>query len=148
MKKFIAAISIAAVLVCSLPLTAAADRPSFLNEQEWAVLTMTNAERKKEGAAPVSTFASISAAAKVRAEECATLFDHTRPNGTSCFTALGEAGVLYFQAGENLAAGYRTPASAVQGWMNSTDGHRENLLDATHKHLGAGYYSKQGPDYT
>ncbi len=147
MKRFFAALC-AVLLLLSIPFAAAAEQPSFSAAEEWEVLRLTNAERKKEGAAPVSTFAILHNAAKVRAVECATLFDHTRPNGTSCFTALNEAGVLYFHAGENLAAGHLDPADAVLGWMRSTLGHRENLLDKTHKHLGVGYHTAPGSEYT
>jgi hypothetical protein len=46
----------------------------------------------------------------------------------------------YSLAGENLAAGYSTPESVVQGWMAST-GHRANILNSVFKEIGVGYYS-------
>jgi hypothetical protein len=140
MKRYIATLIIGVLLICALPIGAtAAERPSFTSEEEWQVLRLTNNERRKEGLQGLSTFASLNAAAKVRARECEILFDHQRPNGTTCFTALSEAGINYWYAGENIAAGHTDPAHVNQGWMNS-EGHRENILTGLFKHLGAGYY--------
>ena len=78
-------------------------------------------------------------AAMVRAKECDESFSHDRPNGTSCFTALKEAGVKYFSAGENIAMGYRTPADVMKGWMDS-EGHRNNILDPDFTDFACGVY--------
>ena len=45
------------------------------------------------------------------------------------------------QCGENIgwrAAGSFTPLSQVTGWMNSTTGHRENMLYPTATRVGVG----------
>ena len=60
---------------------------------------------------------------------------HDRPNGTECFTAYPK---LYMAMAENLAAGYMTPADVVTAWMNSTSGHRENILCSSYNALGVG----------
>jgi uncharacterized protein YkwD len=39
--------------------------------------------------------------------------------------------------GENIAKGQRTPAEAVQAWMNSP-GHRANIENCGYKQLGVG----------
>lgn len=42
--------------------------------------------------------------------------------------------------GENIAAGYATPAGVVSGWMASPD-HRANILSSSYSETGVGYYS-------
>lgn len=101
------------------------------------VIRLVNQERVKEGLAALQTNDAISEAAQVRAAELPALFDHTRPDGSSCFTALDEAGVRYWTAGENIAAGYSTPEQVVEGWMNST-GHRANILSSSFTTIGVG----------
>lgn len=41
--------------------------------------------------------------------------------------------------GENIAAGYGTPAQVMGGWMGST-GHRNNILSTSFREIGIGYY--------
>ena len=143
-KKLLARIAsvgiLCAVTAVSLAQSAVfAGAPSFAKKEEWAVLTLTNNERKKAGLEAVSSFATLENAARLRAEEIVSLFSHTRPDGTDCFTAISD--IPYYIAGENIAAGYPTPADVVEGWMNS-QGHRENILTPNFKHLGVGYVTK------
>lgn len=63
---------------------------------------------------------------KIRAKEIGEKFSHTRPNGQSCFTVVSGH---YKTLGENIADGYKTPSSVVQGWYNS-QGHKENILNS------------------
>ena len=108
-------------------------------QYESEVLRLVNIERAKQGlAALFAGSAAAMQAADIRAAEIKTSFSHTRPNGSSCFTALEEAGVSYRAAGENIASGYRTPSAVVEGWMNS-DGHRSNILSKNFTHLAVGY---------
>lgn len=101
------------------------------------VLRLVNIERANNGLAPLSYSYNAQSAADVRAAEIIQVFDHTRPNGTSCFTALDETGVSYFTAGENIAYGYPTPQAVVEGWMNSP-GHRANILHSGFTQLAVG----------
>ncbi|MCB0687719.1 MAG: CAP domain-containing protein [Saprospiraceae bacterium] len=39
---------------------------------------------------------------------------------------------------ENIAAGYATPTSVMQGWMSSS-GHRANILSSSNREIGVGY---------
>ena len=97
---------------------------------------------RRRGLSALQTNDSISAAAQVRVKELSALFDHTRPDGTTCFTALDDAGIRYSTAGENIAAGYSTPEQVVNGWMNS-EGHRANILNANFTTIGVGYDSAE-----
>ena len=109
------------------------------------VVRLVNEERAKAGLSPLGVFNNLTAAAQLRAPELITTFEHNRPDGSECFTALSEAGVSnYYTAGENIAAGQRTPAEVVTSWMNSP-GHRANILNPSFTHIGVGY--AQGGGY-
>ena len=88
---------------------------------------------------------SLCAVAQLRAEETVQSFSHTRPNGTSCFTAIQEAGISGRTMGENIAAGQNSPASVMNSWMNS-EGHRANILNGDFTSIGIGYV-KSGSGY-
>ena len=105
----------------------------------YKVFEIVNQERIKAGVKPLKFNNDMYKAAMVRAKECDESFSHDRPNGTSCFTALKEAGVKYFSAGENIAMGYRTPADVMKGWMNS-EGHRNNILNPNFTDFACGVY--------
>ncbi|MBR1852154.1 MAG: CAP domain-containing protein [Lachnospiraceae bacterium] len=111
------------------------------------IVELVNEARAQAGLQPVTLRQDLTAVAQLRAKETVTLFSHTRPNGSSCFTALGEYGVSYRGAGENIAYGQRSPEEVMEGWMNSS-GHRANILNANFTSIGVGYYqSANGVKY-
>ncbi len=147
MKKFLSFLLVIATLVCLLPTAFAEEVDEFaMSPEEREVLLLTNRERLADGLAPLTSFPALQGVGDVRAEEIAELFSHTRPNDTTCFTALTEAGLNYSTAGENIAAGYFSPAAAMIGWMNSS-GHRANILNPGFKHIGVGYHLSQNNSY-
>lgn len=140
MKKRIG-IMLAALALCFLfPLTAVAkETPTDIcNTNEWEVLKIVNKERMNQKLEPISTFNAIQSACDVRTQEIARLFSHTRPNGQSCFSVLKEKKINYWSAGENIAAGYQSPAHVMDGWMHSP-GHRANILTSSFNHCGVGF---------
>ena len=114
----------------------AQDAKALINE----VVRLTNLERAKAGLPALETFDLLDEAAAIRASEITELFSHTRPDGRTCFTALGETGANQdtYARGENIAAGNATPAATVEQWMNSP-GHRANILNENYTHIGVGY---------
>ena len=110
------------------------------------VVELVNAERAKEGLAPLTIDKKVQAAAQVRAVEIKTSFSHTRPNGSSFATTLKEQGVTYRRSGENIAWGQRTPKEVVNAWMNSS-GHRANIMNKNFTKIGVGYYQHNGVNY-
>lgn len=147
MKRFISVL-LTTALALSLGVTAGAAAPdrfdsgwqARLSEKSWEAIRCTNAERAKEGLRPLSTFERLHAAAQIRVNELKTTFDHTRPNGQPCMTALYDVGLDPYdfdRSGENIASGYSTAASVVDGWMHSA-GHRMNILTAPFTHIGLG----------
>lgn len=109
------------------------------------VLSLVNAERAKNGLSSLTYDSHLERAANLRAVEIKTLFSHTRPDGTSCFTALDEVGYSYRKAGENIAYGQRSASEVVTAWMNS-EGHRANIL-GDYDYIGIGVYEKGGVIY-
>ncbi len=103
------------------------------------VLQLVNQERAKEGLKALTTASALTSASNKRAQETMQSFSHTRPNGSSFFTALTEFGVQYSAAGENIAYGQRTPQEVVTAWMNSP-GHRANIMNGSFGKLGVGVY--------
>lgn len=110
------------------------------------VVQLVNAERAKEGLAPLTLNAKVSAAAQVRAKEIVTSFSHTRPNGSSFATALKEQNISYRRAGENIAWGQKSPEEVVNAWMNSS-GHRANIMNENFTSIGVGYHRQNGVNY-
>ena len=121
------------------PVTQPASDSEFNIAYEEEVISLVNAERAKYGLSPLSKHQGAVSVAHVRAKEIVRSFSHTRPNGTSCFTAAKELGVSYRSAGENIAYGYASPQQVVNGWMNS-EGHRKNILSASYSGIGVGCY--------
>lgn len=110
------------------------------------VVQLVNAERQKQGLTALKIDTTVQKAAQVRATEQAQSFSHTRPNGTSCFTALTEQGITYRSAGENIAYGQSTPQEVMNAWMNS-EGHRANILSEKFTTIGVGYTVINGQSY-
>ena len=121
--------------------------PSIVSADEWEVLRLVNSERSARGLSPLTTFSTLQSGAEIRAREIVTLFSHTRPNGESCFTVLDEVGIGNYQsAGENIAAGQNSPAAVMNSWMDS-EGHRNNILSASYKHIGVGMKHEPNSTY-
>ena len=117
--------------------TPAAPTPEMsVEEMASEVIRLTNIERVKDGAAPLQYHAGLQRAAMVRAEEITRKFSHTRPDGTTAETVLLDCGVSN-GAGENIAAGQKTPEAVVRAWMNSS-GHRATMLNPNAKYIGVG----------
>ena len=116
----------------------APEQPAAASDAE-AVWTQVNAAREAAGLDPLALDDALCEAAQVRAEELAQVFDHTRPNGESCFTVLDEVDVGgYHTAGENIAMGYGDADSVMDGWMNSP-GHRANILNEDFSRIGVAH---------
>jgi uncharacterized protein YkwD len=110
------------------------------------VADIVNRERSANGLKPLKYSEKLSKAANLRANEIQTYFSHTRPNGTSCFTAVTELGIRYRYIGENIAYGQRSPEEVMNGWMNSS-GHRANILNSNVEYMGIGVAQRNGVYY-
>lgn len=112
-----------------------------LSEMEMEVVRLVNIERQKAGLAPFTASAELSRVARLKSQDMGTknYFSHTSPTYGSPFEMMKAQGIKYTTAGENIAKGYLTAQSVVNGWMNSS-GHRANILNGSFKTIGVGAY--------
>ncbi|HHX71036.1 MAG: cell wall-binding repeat-containing protein [Miniphocaeibacter sp.] len=101
------------------------------------VFRLVNIERKKVGLANFEWREDFSKGMQVRAEELSREFSHSRPDGSSIFTAF--EGLDFYSLGENIAVGQGTPQAVVDAWMNS-EGHKANILHPYAEGMNVGYY--------
>lgn len=99
-----------------------------------------NAERSAAGLASFNWSDELATAAGVRSVETVTRFEHVRPDGSDFFT------VSELAMAENLARGdlQTTAQEIVDKWMESTGGHRQNILDSGLYTIGIAIYEKDG----
>lgn len=110
----------------------------FANE----VLQLVNKERSKQGLKSLTLSKELTSIATTKAKDMAVnrYFDHRSPTYGSPFEMLQKFGVSYKSAGENIAAGQKTPTQVMESWMNSS-GHRANILNKSYTELGVGFYA-------
>lgn len=115
------------------------EEDTSLSSYQSRVVELVNEARASAGLPALLVDNGVQQAAQVRAAEQEILFSHTRPDGSSCFSALSEAGVSYRGAGENIAWGQKTPEEVMESWMNSS-GHRANILNENFTAIGVGLH--------
>ena len=107
---------------------------------EQQVFELINEKRIEAGVPALIYSLEAAEAADIRVKEASVYFSHRRPDGRECFTVLDELAIEdYMFAGENIAAGFRTPEEVIAGWFAS-EGHRENMLSADYNRVGVGCY--------
>ncbi|MFJ7745838.1 CAP domain-containing protein [Peribacillus sp. NPDC097295] len=113
---------------------------SELSAFEKEVVTLTNAERAKQGLSALEIDTELSKVARVKSQDMKdnNYFDHNSPTYGSPFDMMKQFGISYTSAGENIAQGQQTPEEVVEAWMNS-QGHRENIMNSSFTHIGVGY---------
>lgn len=101
---------------------------------------ITNSHRVENGSSELVWDEILYEAAVIRAAELYEKFSHTRPDGTMCFSVSDAID------GENIAKGYPTAKEAMAAWMSS-QGHKENILDAHFTRGAIAYYEFMGCGY-
>ena len=106
-----------------------------------------NQERLSRGLKPLAPNARLTEAAQGHARAMALddCFAHVCPDGTGLTDRLARAGYPYRMAAENIAAGMESPKDVVESWMRSR-GHRQNILHAEAREMGAGYFLLEPDD--
>ena len=117
--------------------------PITVTNEGSQVFQLVNQRRKENGLAELTYRNDIQDAANIRANEIISTFSHTRPDGSSCFTAVT---VNYYAIGENIASGQKNAEEVMNAWMNSP-GHRANILSAQFTGLAVGVVQYQGVSY-
>lgn len=107
------------------------------------VLALVNIERAKANPpCPALTInESLTKAAQGHSQDMAVtnFFAHANLSGIGPSDRARAAGFTGL-VGENIAAGYSTANAVMNGWMTSTLGHRENILNCNYREIGIGYY--------
>jgi uncharacterized protein YkwD/stress response protein SCP2 len=103
------------------------------------VVTLTNEQRGRHGLVPLVFEHRLAAAAQLHTDHMVArdFFAHDSPDGQTVADRVTAAGYRYSIVAENIAAGQRTPAEVVDGWMHSP-GHRAKILNPDVRQIGVG----------
>ena len=123
-----------------------------LSAVERAIVELTNEERQKAGLSPLAVNAKLVQAAQIHAADMARLnqLEHTLPGALlpTPEDRLRFVGYSYSSWAENIAYNYPDAAAVVAGWMASTKGHRENILNPNFTEIGVGVaWNSRGEPY-
>jgi uncharacterized protein YkwD len=121
-------------------------------EQE--VLDLVNTYRADEGLPPLKRVTALDYAARYHATDLGQdnyfshdSYDRVSGNLEKVCGAFTRMSNYYPDASaENIAAGYFTPQSVMNGWMNSS-GHRANILSTYNQTIGIGFNTIANSDY-
>ena len=107
---------------------------------EAQVLSLTNAERAKNGLSALTMNWELARVARYKSQDMINkkYFSHDSPTYGSPFDMIKSFSIKYSAAGENIAYGQPTASAVVTAWMNSP-GHRANILSKNFTQLGVGY---------
>ena len=115
--------------------------PTFADE----VVALVNDERWDNGQLPpLKAQSTLGGVSKAHSADMAqdNYVMHCDPDtGSLPWDRMSAAGYNWNYAGENIAAGYTSPAAVMEGWMSSS-GHRENILSTNFRDVGIGYFDQ------
>ena len=155
-QSFFAA-SAAALLVagCAIPVATPAPTrsapprasTSAYYDTEVRIFDLINAERRHQGLAALVFNPQLDQMAKIQAANMARLQKMAHTLRESQLPTLGDraryVGYPFGRMAENVAQGFPTAESVVQGWMSSS-GHRHNVLNADLAETGIGVVRAPG----
>jgi uncharacterized protein YkwD len=122
------------------------------------VVTIVNAHRAAGAVCGTTTFgpapalvmdSRLRAAARLHSTDMATqnYFSHTSLDGRTFSQRMSETGFNGAKPwGENIAAGYVSPAAMMAGLMSSP-GHCSNIMNPAYRAIGVGYAFGAGSSY-
>ena len=124
---------------------AAVTKPTTISPDGLAgeIYKRINAERLAKGLGILGYDTQLQATADLRAKESASVFGHTRPDGSAAVTAVT---VEYNVAGENLIQVTKEFANVdiiVETWLNSQT-HKANIMLADFSQTAIGIYESNG----
>lgn len=116
--------------------------------EEQGVIDATNAERKAAGVPPLKASPKLFEAARAHAANMARQEKMAHElDGKAPVDRVRAAGYRFARTGENVGWNYRTPATAVAGWMASPP-HKANMLNKDFTEIGVGVArSEKGEPY-
>jgi uncharacterized protein YkwD len=131
------------------------NQPIVNADYEQQVVDLVNTERANRGLPPYKRVTALDEAARYHSADLGQddYFEHStydREGGNLvyvCGTWTRIATYYGGATGENIAGGYSTPQSVMNGWMDSP-GHRDNILSTGSWEIGVGYAAVGGSEYT
>ncbi len=107
-------------------------------QAEQEMFLAVNAERQKNGLEPLTLDMTLTSVARAHGSDMLSrgYFAHNTPEGETPFDRMSAAGIVYTDAGENLAFS-QSVALAMNGLMHSP-GHRANILSDKFHKIGVG----------
>ena len=104
-----------------------------------SLLSATNAARAAHGLGPLSLSSRLNSSSLMKAQDMANrdYWSHVAPDGTEPWYFFAKAGYDYTTAGENLAYGFSSSQTTVDGWMASQS-HKDNIL-GNYSEVGFGF---------
>jgi uncharacterized protein YkwD len=98
---------------------------------------LVNVERSKEGLGSLAVNARCVNEAQFHAQDMAINNYYSHDGLTETWAERKKRFGLGSYTGENIVAARKTPAEAMDAWMNSS-GHRANILNGNYKSMGVG----------
>ncbi|KZX12739.1 CAP domain-containing protein [Methanobrevibacter curvatus] len=155
-RQYLKAMVVIFFLFSVLTLTIASAEPyhgASTDDKAKEILNLVNAERAKNGIAPLALDKNLTAVGQMRANEIIYKFSHYRENG-KYWTSLIDSpkksqidnGSAYTYSGENIASGQASARAVMADWMNSPT-HRSNILDPSFTKLGVGFVYIKSDEY-
>lgn len=139
------AIGSAPAAVSSTQTVSAQAEATTLSAEEQEVVRLVNLERVRNGLWPLAVSPLLTASARGHNADMIAnhFFSHTGSDGSTPSLRAKRAGFAPYGwgdtfVGENIAAGYQTPADVVAAWMSSP-GHRANILMPEYREIGVGF---------
>lgn len=110
-----------------------------LTETEQELLDLHMDHRRELGLFPTNEHHSLMLAARKHAQWMAdyNIMSHTGNGGTTFWERMTKEGYRGNGGGENIAAGYQTPARVFDAWLGSY-GHRKNINEPSWQDIGVG----------
>ena len=109
-------------------------------------LNLVNARRASSGVGKLRLNSDLSRAAQARAEEITRKFSHIRPDGRTNVSILGDYGIDYNRAGENIACSTDNASDVVSAWASSPT-HNKCMLNSVYTQAGIGTATVGGSTY-
>lgn len=106
-------------------------------ELKQEVVKLINEERNRIGLNTLEVSPKVMQAAEIRVQECTTLCDHTRPDGTSYNTVFKDV-KLSSGGNEILARGQNVSVETVVDAWIASPGHYKSMTDSEVNYIGVG----------
>lgn len=123
-----------------------------LSEEEQKMVDLVNKARREAGVPELKISPALCEAANIRAAEGASVFSHTRPNGSPASSILKDIGLEYYGSdGQTNQIAYAenitykkssngfTVEDTQQNFKDSA-AHKKNMLSNLHQYIGIGRY--------